>query len=79
MQTTKNEENLSAFLYADKAKLLNVIEQKSVVISQQERRISILEEGLRLARIKRFTPSSEKQMLRKKCLMKPGRKRMMMY
>lgn len=38
-ETTKNEDKLSAFSHADKAELLNVIEQKSVVISQQERRI----------------------------------------
>ena len=59
-ESTKNEEKLSTFLQADKAELLNVIEQNHVVISQQERRIKILEEGLRLARIKRFSPSSEK-------------------
>ena len=36
-----------------------VIERKSEVISAQKQRIAILEEALRLSKIKRFAPSSE--------------------
>ena len=39
--------------------LSRVIESKSEVISQQKKRIDILEEALRLSKIKRFAPSSE--------------------
>ena len=40
-------------------KLTRVIELKSGVISEQKKRILILEEALRLSKIKRFAPSSE--------------------
>jgi len=39
--------------------LTRVIELKSGVISEQKKRILILEEALRLSKIKRFAPSSE--------------------
>jgi len=62
-EQTKNNDPLSAFLQADKGELLEVIEQKSQVISKQQRRIKILEEALRQARHKRFAPSSEQSAL----------------
>ena len=58
-EQTKNNDPLSAFLQADKGELLDVIGNNFQVISQQESRIKILEEALRLARHKRFAPSSE--------------------
>ena len=36
-----------------------IIERKSEVISEQQKRIAILEEALRLSKVKRFAPSSE--------------------
>ena len=58
-ENTNNNASLSAFLHADKDELLEEIEQNRLVISQQDSRIKILEEALRLARHKRFAPSSE--------------------
>jgi len=52
-EITSNETQSPAFIPADKSELLDVI-------SQQKNRIKILEEALRLARSKRFAPSSEK-------------------
>jgi len=37
-----------------------VIERKSELISEQKKRIAFLEEALRLSKVKRFAPSSEK-------------------
>jgi len=54
------ETEKSVSLSNNKGELLELIEQKSHVIARQENRIKILEEALRLARIKRFAPSSEK-------------------
>ena len=54
-----NNPDLSAISQADKDELVGIIEQKTLVIFQQEKRIKILEEALRLARHKRFAPSSE--------------------
>jgi hypothetical protein len=39
--------------------LTRIVESKSDVISAQKKRIDILEEALRLSKIKRFAPSSE--------------------
>jgi len=54
------------YLSSDNAELLveineltRVVESKAEVISKQKKRIDILEEALRLSKIKRFTPSSE--------------------
>ncbi|WP_246540176.1 hypothetical protein [sulfur-oxidizing endosymbiont of Gigantopelta aegis] len=44
------------------------------VIEQKNHRIKILEEALRLARSKRFAPSSEKVMVRNAYLMKLSRR-----
>jgi len=50
-------------LLAEKSALLlkqkQIIERKSDVISEQKKRIAILEEALRLSKIKRFAPTSE--------------------
>ena len=51
-KSTQNQTQSSVYAQAEKAELLDVIEQK-------EKRIKVLEEYLRLARVKRFTPSSE--------------------
>lgn len=65
-EDTKNDAHLSAFLDADKSELLEEIEQNHQVIAQQHNRIEILEEALRLARIKRFGASSEKSDLQER-------------
>ncbi len=53
----------AAILLAEQAALLaekeQVIEHKSDVISEQKKRIAILEEALRLSKVKRFGPTSE--------------------
>ncbi len=60
----------TGFLSLDNADLLSekeqaieeltlVVKSKSEVISAQKKRIDILEEALRLSKIKRFAPSSE--------------------
>jgi len=56
----------AGYLSSDNAELLveineltRVVESKAEVISKQKKRIDILEEALRLSKIKRFTPSSE--------------------
>ncbi len=60
------QQDKAVHLPADNADLLveidqltRVVESKSVVISAQKKRIDILEEALRLSKIKRFAPSSE--------------------
>ena len=50
---------LSDYSHADKDELLDVLEHKSQLITAQDKRIKVLEESLRLARIKRFGRSSE--------------------
>ncbi len=50
----------SAGLLAEINELMRSVESKSDVISKQNRRIAILEEALRLSKIKRFAPSSER-------------------
>ena len=59
-----NQTNDATILLAAQAALLlekeDVIEKKSEVISSQKKRIALLEEALRLSKIKRFAPSSEK-------------------
>jgi transposase len=62
---TKQQDNAgypssdSAELLVEINELTRVVESKSEVISQQNKRIAILEEALRLSKIKRFAPSSE--------------------
>jgi transposase len=60
------QQDKAVYLLSDNADLLveidqltRVVESKSVVISAQKKRIDILEEALRLSKIKRFAPSSE--------------------
>ena len=60
------QQDKAVYLLPDNADLLveidqltRVVESKSVVISSQKKRIDILEEALRLSKIKRFAPSSE--------------------
>lgn len=59
-----NQQDNDALLLAEQSLLLlqkeQIIEKKSEVISEQKKRIAILEEALRLSKIKRFAPSSEK-------------------
>jgi len=54
-------DSLALLLEKDQAigELTRVVEIKSGVISEQKKRILILEEALRLSKIKRFAPSSE--------------------
>ena len=54
-------EQLALLLEKDHAinELTRVLERKSDVISEQKKRIQILEEALRLSKVKRFSPSSE--------------------
>ncbi len=63
---TKQQDKI-AYLSSNSAELLveinaltRVVESKSDVILAQKKRIDILEEALRLSKIKRFAPSSEK-------------------
>ena len=49
----------NAELLVEINELTRVVESKAEVISKQKKRIDILEEALRLSKIKRFTPSSE--------------------
>ena len=60
------QQDKAAGLLTDNADLLveineltRVVESKSEVISKQKKHIAILEEALRLSKIKRFAPSSE--------------------
>ena len=60
------QQDKAVYLLPDNANLLveidqltRVVESKSEVISTQKKRIAILEEALRLSKIKRFAPSSE--------------------
>jgi len=60
------QQDKADYLSPDNAELLveineltRVVESKSEVISKQKKRIDILEEALRLSKIKRFAPSSE--------------------
>jgi len=68
--SNKKQQDKAGFLSMDSASLLSekeqaieelnrVVESKSEVISAQKKRIDILEEALRLSKIKRFAPSSE--------------------
>jgi transposase len=68
--TNTNQQDKADFLLSEQIALLlekdqligkqaTVIERKSEVISAQKQRIAILEEALRLSKIKRFAPSSE--------------------
>ena len=65
-KTIEKQQDTTAHLSVDSADLLveidalsRVVKSKSEVISKQEKRIAILEEVLRLSKIKRFAPSSE--------------------
>jgi transposase len=54
-------ESIALLLEKEQAidELSRVVESKSVVISKQKKRIAVLEEMIRLSKIKRFAPSSE--------------------
>ena len=59
LKSPQNNTQSSDYLQADKDELLDVIEQKSQLLTLKDKRIKVLEESLRLARLKRFGRSSE--------------------